>query len=86
MRAVEITLKLYAGLGSYLPSGASGRETRVAASAGVTPAALLRQFNIPPASVHLLLLNGIYVEPGNRDGIMLTDGDVLAVWPPVAGG
>jgi len=31
-------------------------------------------------------LNGTYVLPHQRDGLSLTAGDSLALWPPVAGG
>ncbi len=36
--------------------------------------------------VHLVLVNGKYVEPADRMTRTLIDGDVLAIWPPIAGG
>jgi len=32
------------------------------------------------------LVNGVYVAPAQRASRSLCDGDVLACWPPVAGG
>jgi molybdopterin converting factor small subunit len=34
----------------------------------------------------LVLLNGKYIAPEARGTTTLTEGDVLAIWPPVAGG
>ena len=33
-----------------------------------------------------ILVNGHFAPPATADEKVLTDGDVLAVWPPVAGG
>ncbi|MGB9149478.1 MAG: MoaD/ThiS family protein, partial [Burkholderiales bacterium] len=39
-----------------------------------------------PEWVHLVLLNGVYVYPPERQTTRLRDGDALAIWPPIAGG
>ena len=36
--------------------------------------------------VHLVLVNGVYVPPAERATRTLEEGDVLAIWPPIAGG
>jgi molybdopterin converting factor small subunit len=36
--------------------------------------------------VHLVLVNGKYIEPSQRASYALKEGDVLAIWPPIAGG
>jgi hypothetical protein len=41
---------------------------------------------MPPALVKLVVLNGVFVPPGERAVRRFADGDVLAIWPPVAGG
>jgi molybdopterin converting factor small subunit len=33
-----------------------------------------------------VLVNGVYVEPADRLTRTLQEGDVLAIWPPIAGG
>jgi len=33
-----------------------------------------------------VLINGVFVPPDERATSVLRDGDVLAVWPPIAGG
>ena len=40
----------------------------------------------PPRLVHLVLVNGRYIEPEKRLSTTLAEGDVLAIWPPIAGG
>jgi sulfur carrier protein ThiS len=36
--------------------------------------------------VHLVLVNGSYVAAELRATRTLAEGDVLAIWPPIAGG
>jgi molybdopterin converting factor small subunit len=36
--------------------------------------------------VHLVLVNGHYINPEDRATRTLAEGDVLAIWPPIAGG
>jgi sulfur carrier protein ThiS len=36
--------------------------------------------------VKLVLVNGVYIPPERWQTQVLNEGDVLAIWPPVAGG
>jgi molybdopterin synthase sulfur carrier subunit len=54
--------------------------------AGITANAIIEQFRVPQKMAHLVLRNGIYIEPERRDQAMFKDGDVIAIWPPIAGG
>jgi sulfur carrier protein ThiS len=47
---------------------------------------IVNQFQLPIKLVHLVLVNGKYIKPEERDTHPLEEGDVLAIWPPVAGG
>lgn len=82
-----ITFKLFATLTDYLPAEAR-RSNQV--SLNIDPAAPISQiiepFGLPPKLVHLVLVNGKYIEPEARMSTTLTEGDVLAIWPPIAGG
>lgn len=84
---MNVKLKLYATLSDYLPAEAR-RTNEIALSVpdGVTVAALIEQFRLPKKLVHLVLINGHFVAPAARDGSTLREGDVLAIWPPIAGG
>lgn len=83
---MQITLKLYAQLTDFLPSGAAQNRVDLEVPDGTTIAALLQSLNLPPKLVHLVLVNGLFVAPDARSGRALRTGDALAVWPPVAGG
>ena len=88
---MEITLKLYATLGDYLPHELNGRvrahnELRMDVVEGVTVQQLIDQMRLPSKMVHLVLVNGLYVPPSARATHALNAGDALAMWPPIAGG
>ncbi len=82
-----VTVKLYASLSDYLPSHA--RRDHAVSMAFTEPATLAQvvdSMRLPADLVHLVLLNGIYVEPEARADTRVSDGDAVAVWPPIAGG
>ncbi|HUS95334.1 MAG TPA: MoaD/ThiS family protein [Hyphomicrobiaceae bacterium] len=83
---MKVTLKLYASLGQYLPDGARQNEAAIDVEEDMTISALLSRYNVPREACHLVLLNGIFQPPSVRGQTMLSSGDALAVWPPVAGG
>ena len=83
---MQVTLKLFASLGPYLPDGATRNQTNVEVADGTTIRTLLDAHSVPPALCHLVLLNGVFQAPGVRAGVALKPGDAVAVWPPVAGG
>ena len=83
---MKITFKLFALLAKYLPRGATGHTVQVEVPDGASPHAVLAMFHVPPAACQLLLVNGHFVAPGERDRYRLKENDALAVWPPIAGG
>lgn len=83
---VKVTVKLYATLADYLPPGARNNRVEVEVDEAATVDAILRPFSLPPRLTHLVLVNGTYVAPEARPTACLSEGDVLAVWPPIAGG
>ncbi|MCU0931933.1 MAG: MoaD/ThiS family protein [Serpentinimonas sp.] len=83
---MEITFKLFATLGDYLPPEAKFNQIALQVKENTTVQAVIDPFNLPPKLVHLVLLNGQYVNPEDRATKVLKEGDVLAVWPPIAGG
>ncbi len=84
---MRVTFKLYAMLSDYLPDAA--RKTNsltLDAPPGRTVGQVIDEFKLPPKLVHLVLVNGNFIPPAERAGRTLADGDVLAIWPPIAGG
>lgn len=83
---MQITFKLYATLSDYLPAGAEKNIVRLELTGPTTVETVIRQHRLPADLVHLVLVNGIYIAPEKLADTTLEDGDVLAIWPPVAGG
>jgi sulfur carrier protein ThiS len=84
---MKITLKLFASLTDYLPAEAKYTNFVVLdIAADATIGQLVEQFRLPPKQVHLVLVNGSYIAPDQRAAQALHEGDVLAIWPPIAGG
>lgn len=83
---MRITIKLYASLADHLPADARSNAFVREFAATTSPHEILDACGVPRARAHLLLVNGVYVPPTERDSLAMADGDVLAAWPPVAGG
>jgi sulfur carrier protein ThiS len=84
---MKITLKLFASLTDYLPP--ESKYTNIVAldiAPETTISQLVEQYRLPEKLVHLVLINGSYVAPEKRPTQTLAEGDVLAIWPPIAGG
>ncbi len=83
---MEITLKLFATLTDYLPTNRVDNAVRLQIKEGSTVQQIIDQFHLPEKLTHLVLVNGVYVDPVDRASKVLTPDDVLAIWPPIAGG
>lgn len=83
---MNITFKLFATLTDYLPQERKYNAVELDVAPQTTVSDLVERFQLPPRLVHLVLVNGVYVEPGERSERRLSNGDVVAIWPPVAGG
>ncbi len=84
---MNITFKLFATLTDYLPAEARrSNQITLDVPSDVSIEQIIEPFGMPPKLVHLVLVNGKYIAPEARGTTTLTEGDVLAIWPPVAGG
>jgi sulfur carrier protein ThiS len=84
---MHITFKLFATLTDYLPTDARRSNlVELEVQEGQTITQIIQPFGLPEKLVHLVLVNGTYIAPENRSTHVLVDGDVLAIWPPIAGG
>ncbi|MDP3514990.1 MAG: MoaD/ThiS family protein [Sulfuritalea sp.] len=84
---MRITFKLFATLQDYLPpEGKKTNALTLELQEGTTVAQVVERFSLPQKLVHLVLIDGNFVPPAERDGRALQEGETLAIWPPVAGG
>jgi len=84
---MRITLKLFATLTDHLPAHARGsNQVELDVDPRATINEILAPFGLPVRLVHLVLVNGTFVPPDERATRTLAEGDVLAIWPPIAGG
>lgn len=85
---MNVRLKLFATLSDYLPPAEErkGNEVALDVPPDTTVAQIIERFHLPQKLVHLVLINGHFVPPYARAQHALAEGDVLAIWPPIAGG
>ncbi len=84
---MQITFKLFATLTDYLPADVRRRnQMSLEVSENATLLQIIEPFGLPEKLVHLVLVNGTYIAPEDRSTKTLSEGHVLAIWPPIAGG
>ena len=84
---MTITLKLFASLAAHLPAAArSSHRVDLDVSPGTTVLDVIRRQGIPEAVCAIVLVDGHWVARPDRATRALGDGQVLSIWPPVAGG
>jgi hypothetical protein len=77
---VRIEVSLLATFAAYAPPGSG--TVRMEAPEGSTPEDLARALGIPESMARIVLVNGRDAEPGWP----LVPGDVVTLFPPLAGG
>jgi sulfur carrier protein ThiS len=84
---MRITLKLFASLTAHLPAEArAGHQLDLDVAPGATVLEVIRQQGVPEALCAIVLVDGHWVARPDRAARTLSDGEVLAIWPPIAGG
>lgn len=87
VKGMKITLKLFASLTDYLPPESKYTNmVELDIAPETTIGQLVEQYRLPEKLVHLVLVNGSYIAAELRASRTLAEGDVLAIWPPIAGG
>ncbi len=79
---MEIYVKLFATLRTYLGNAPSGTPVTVHIPAGSTLGELVEQLKLPPEEVKICFVNGRIVELD----YLLTEGDEVGIFPPIGGG
>jgi sulfur carrier protein ThiS len=83
---MNVSIELYASLMKYLPPGKSRFRRELKVDDGLILNRLITQFHISPDEAHLVLVNGLFICGEDRNSRHLDEGDVVSIWPPVAGG
>jgi sulfur carrier protein ThiS len=84
---MRITLKLFASLTAYLPPAArAGHAIDLDLSPDTTVQEVIRRQGLPEALCAIVLIDGHWVARQDRATRTLAESEVLAIWPPIAGG
>jgi len=79
---LTVTVKLFANLRQRAPEGTDPRGFAVVLPTGATLGDLVTRLELPEKSWRLAFRNGRHCAPPEA----LQDGDVVAFFPPIAGG
>ncbi len=82
IRSMQIEVKLFATLRDYLPKGSSRFSCKMEVDGSTRVQDILSRLKIPEEMPKIILINGIHAKKEQA----LKDGDVLSIFPPVAGG
>lgn len=82
----NITLKLFASLAKSSPENIAGEIKQIPLLKDDTINSLVNRVNLADKNLHLVILNGVYINKEDRPTRRLNDGDILAMWPPIVGG
>jgi sulfur carrier protein ThiS len=84
---MKVGLKLFASLTAHLPAEArTSHRIDLDVPPGTTILDLIRRQGIPEAVCAIVLVDGVWIARPDRATRALSEGEVLAIWPPVAGG
>ena len=81
-----IKVKLFAVLRSKLPPGSNGEEVDLELPDGATAQDIIERLDVPEELAHLVMIDGYHVLPRERARRQLRAGEVVAIFPPIAGG
>ena len=79
---MTVEVRLFATLAQFLPPGSKDGLGRLDVPDGTTLGEVGTRLGIPPGLERVCLLNGAEAEPERR----LAPGDVIDIFPPLAGG
>jgi len=84
---MTITLKLFASLADRLPAASrASHRLPLDVAAGTTVLDVIRRQGIPEVLCAIVLVDGMWIARPDRATRTLSEGEVLSIWPPVAGG
>ncbi|OGG50166.1 MAG: hypothetical protein A3F84_11960 [Candidatus Handelsmanbacteria bacterium RIFCSPLOWO2_12_FULL_64_10] len=79
---MDIEVRLFATLAKYLPPGSDGRQAWLTVAEGTTAGEVLDRLGIPRQGAKLIFIDSVH----RKSDTALRSGNVLSVFPPIAGG
>ncbi len=80
--SIEIEVKLFATLRDYLPKGSGRFSCKMEVDGSTRVQDILSRLKIPDEFPKIILINGVHAKKDQ----LFKEGDVLSIFPPVAGG
>jgi len=80
---MKIEVRLFANLRAYLPSGSGGTKAVFDLPNDTRLCDVFKRLGIPPQLAQLVMVNGVHETNCERE---LSEGAVVSIFPPVAGG
>ena len=79
---MKLEVKLFANFRDHLPEGSDRFSCTLTVNPSERVADVLQKLGLPKKHPKIILINGVH----GKETDALKDGDVLSVFPPVAGG
>jgi molybdopterin converting factor small subunit len=79
---MNVTIKLFASARRYIPENGDGNSCSLEMKSGASVEDLVARIGIPPTMPKMVLVNGLHSNNSRK----LSEGDVVSIIPPIAGG
>jgi molybdopterin converting factor small subunit len=79
---MKITVRLFAMLRDHLPPGSEGCEAKVEVGEGASVKTVIGLLKIPSDTRLIIFINSVHAD----ETTVLHNGDLIAMFPPLAGG
>lgn len=79
---MKVEVRLFANLAKLLPPGSQNKRANIIVKKGATVSDVLEKLSVPERITNVIMVNGV-LQNGET---ALNEGDVVSVFPPIAGG
>jgi molybdopterin synthase sulfur carrier subunit len=79
---MKVEVRLFANLAKLLPPGSQRKRAAMTVRKRATVDELLDKLSVPPKITNIIMVNGVHRDRKTE----LKEGDIVSVFPPIAGG